>query len=474
MIRGGRAASALRYDDRSRMRNTMSPTSSGRGRVGVFLARWRPILPLLAAEAIVWIGFGAIVPILPLYMSDNGVDTVTLGLIIAAWPAARLLAEPFFGWMADRAARVPFMVVGLAVTSVATVLPLAFVGAAPFFLARFVAGIGAAMYDPAARGFIVDATDDASHGEAFGIYGAAQMGGFMVGPAIGGLGAAALGLWFPFVFAMVAGLAAAVAVAATTREPTRHHVPHGVSLPPADGAPGLATPPPIAGEGTPTRTVYLPPRSLWNRMLIAALVLNFGGFFASGTYEVVWSLFMQRIGAGLELIGLSFAIFGVPVILLSPLAGRWVDRFGGLRFIVIGSVCIVVAAFLYPLPGDPYVVTALVTLEAVGFALIGPALYAVVSWGSPAGRSSTAQGIFGAAGTLGFIISSLIAGELWTLGTAIPFQFFGVVMLVTTLVALAIGRRRLDGEDPSLMIEVPILADPSGQAPSGGPAGEAR
>ena len=438
-----------------------SPIAS-RGRVGAFLDRWRPILPLLGAEAIIWIGFGAIVPILPLYMSDNGVDPVTLGLIVAAWPAARLLAEPFFGWVADRTARIPFMVAGLLIASVTAVLPLVFVGALPFFAARFVAGIGAAMYDPAARGFIVDATDDARHGEAFGVYGAAQMGGFMVGPAIGGIGAAALGLWFPFVFATVAGLAAALAVAVATREPAHTHAPHGVELPPADGAPGLATPPPIVGDGVPTRTVYLPPRSLWNRMLVAAIVINFGAFFSSGMYEVVWSLFMEGLGADLGLIGLSFAVFGVPVILLSPAAGRWVDRLGGRRFIIVGAACVVTSAFLYPLPGDPYVVTAIVVLEAVGFALMGPALYAVVSWGSPAGRSSTAQGVFGAAGTLGFIVSSLIAGELWTRGTAVPFQVFGAVMLVTTLLALAIGRSRLDGEDPSLMVQVPVDPGPGG------------
>ncbi len=193
-------------------------------------------------------------------------------------------------------------------------------------------------------------------------------------------------------------------------------------------------------------------------MLVGAVVLNFGGFFASGTYEVVWSLFMERLGAGLGLTGFSFAIFGLPVILLSPLAGRYVDRLGALRFIVAGSACIVAAAFLYPIPENPYVVTAFVALDGLGFALLGPALYAVVSWGSPAGRSSTAQGIFGAAGTLGFIISSLIAGELWTMGTAIPFWFFGAVLTVTTIIALLIGRRRLDGEDPSLMIQVPIDA----------------
>ena len=37
----------------------------------------------------------------------------TLGIVIAAWPAARLIGEPVFGWLADRTRRVPLMVVGL-------------------------------------------------------------------------------------------------------------------------------------------------------------------------------------------------------------------------------------------------------------------------------------------------------------------------------------------------------------------------
>jgi MFS family permease len=226
----------------------------------------------------------------------------------------------------------------------------------------------------------------------------------------------------------------------------------------------MATTPPLVADGVPMRTIWLPPASMWNRMLVSAVVVNFGAFFASGTYEVVWSLFMEQLGASLTLIGISFAIFGVPVIFLAPVVGRWVDRVGSLRFVILGSALIIVSAFLYPLVGDPYLVIGVSLIDATGFALLSPAVYAVVSWGSPGGRSSTAQGLFGAAGTLGFIVSSLVAGELWSRGVALPFQAFGATMLVTTVVALAIGRGRLDGDDPSLMREIPI--DPSHGVPS--------
>ena len=64
--------------------------------------------------------------------------------------------------------------------------------------------------------------------------------------------------------------------------------------------------------------------------------------------------------------------------------------------------------------------------------MLNPALYAVVAANSPAGRSSTAQGLFGAAGTVGFIVASLIAGVLAELDIVYPFYVFTAVMLATS------------------------------------------
>ena len=85
-------------------------------RLTAWLDQWGGILPLLVAEFVVWLGFGGLLPVLPLYFTEQGVDLSTLGLVIAAWPAARLVSEPIFGWLADRTARVPLMVVGLLAT----------------------------------------------------------------------------------------------------------------------------------------------------------------------------------------------------------------------------------------------------------------------------------------------------------------------------------------------------------------------
>jgi MFS family permease len=84
-----------------------------------------------------------------------------------------------------------------------------------------------------------------------------------------------------------------------------------------------------------------------------------------------------------------------------------------------------------------------VFFEGISFALLGPALYAVVASGTPAGRSATTQGVYGAAGTLGTIVASIAAGVLFTLDIHLPFYVFAVTMLVSLGLGLVIGGRPL-------------------------------
>jgi MFS family permease len=200
------------------------PTIAGDpiARIAAWTRRWSAILPLLAAELIVWLGFGALLPVMPLYFTEHGVDLWTLGIVVAAWPAARLVGEPIFGWLADRVPRVPLMVAGNVAAGIFLFLPLVFVGAVPFIILRALAGLSTALYDPAARGYITDATPADRRGEAFGMYGAAQMGGLLLGPAIGGFGSAAFGgVAFIFVFGAISSFVAAAAIALRVRETPR-------------------------------------------------------------------------------------------------------------------------------------------------------------------------------------------------------------------------------------------------------------
>ena len=412
-------------------------------------ARWGGIAPLLLAEFIVWLGFGGLLPILPLYFVDQGVDLRTLGIVVAAWPAARLVGEPIFGWLADRTERIPLMMVGLVLAGIFTILPLVITGPVAFIALRAIVGLATAIYDPAARGYLTDATPPERRGEAFGLYGAAQMGGLLLGPAIGAIGADRLGgIGFVFVFAGVAAVVAAVPIARLRREGARRtRTRPALPLDPTEFPPDSpsTTSRAAAAVAADRAQVHAPgtPTRLLNRGLMAALVINVGGNFAAGTYDVIWSLFLQSLGAGLGLIGLTFALFGLPILVLSPAAGRLVDRRGSFGFIVVGSILPALMGLLYTRLADPVLAIPLILIEATGFALLIPALYAVVAANSPAGRSSTAQGLFGAAGTVGFIVASLVSGVLAAEDILYPLYVFSAVLTATLVLGIAIGGRQL-------------------------------
>ena len=308
-----------------------------------------------------------------------------------------------------------------------------------------------AIYDPAARGYLTDATPPERRGEAFGLYGAAQMGGLLLGPAIGAFGADWFGgIAFVFVFSAVAAVLAAIPIACGSRDRgadasgaggRRDRVPAGRAVDHAAGRRRRRR----RSRRAPASRRRRPPTRLLNRGLIAALIINVGGYFAGGTYEVIWSLFLQqpRGRPGPDRAHLRDVRVADP----APLAVRRPDRRSArrARFIVIGSILPAIIGPRTRGSADPALAVPLILVEATGFALLNPALYAVVAANSPVGRSSTAQGLFGAAGTVGFIVASLVAGVLAADDILYPMYVFSAVLVASLVLGLVIGGRRLGG-----------------------------
>jgi len=169
-------------------------------------------------------------------------------------------------------------------------MPLFAVGPAAFILARVLAGMFAAVYDPAARGYLVDANPRRSRARPSALRRGPDRR-LHGRPAVGGLAAAAAG--DPTVVFWVCGVALVVSAVLVVRLPSGHAW--------AATSPRRWSP---ASPGPATRR-----QSILNRLFLVAVVLNVVAFLAGGTYEVVWSLYLTSLGASIGLIGVTFFTF---------------------------------------------------------------------------------------------------------------------------------------------------------------------
>ncbi len=417
----------------------------GRARIAAWLRHWGPLLPLLGATAIVMLGFGAVIPVLPLFVQSKGIDTTTLGVIVAGWAIGRLVSEPFFGWWADSHSRKPQMVLSLLLVGATAVLMLLFTSAAALFALRLVAGVASGMFGPAARGSLVDATDAGSRGQAFGYFSAFQMAGFVLGPAIGAFGSSIFGGYaFPFLFM---GLLGAVSAAFLWRfglshphvfDPLHREVPIQSALAKTGIQASAAAEPRFVVDAAPAVPTQAPISALFDRALVAAIIIGFGLQLTFGIYDVVWPLYLIDLGASVEWVGLTFMLIGIPSMILAPLMGRWVDRWGSLPFVVAGSLVMIGAGIAFASAWEPLLPSLVVTFEAGFSGLLGTALFAMVAGSSPRGRTSLAQGIYGSVGTSAIIVSAMASGALWEAGKTLPFWFFTAGVAGTFLLGMLV------------------------------------
>ncbi|MFN0026236.1 MAG: MFS transporter, partial [Acidimicrobiales bacterium] len=64
------------------------------------------------------VGFGIVLPILPLYTEDLGASAFTVGVVLAAYSVAQMIGSPILGRLSDRHGRRPVLVIALIGSSV--------------------------------------------------------------------------------------------------------------------------------------------------------------------------------------------------------------------------------------------------------------------------------------------------------------------------------------------------------------------
>jgi len=368
---------------------------------------------LLAGNAMTMIGVFFFVPFLPLFLKTRGATPLLIGAVLAAGSLGRAAAQYPGGWLADRVGRRPVLVSSVLVYGLTFLFYLASVPAAVFIALRALHAFIGGLYQPAAAALLADLTPADERGAAYAQLRASDMVGILAGPVLGGL-VAGLNLAYVFIGAAVLCLL---------------------------GAAGLG----LVPRAEPQASAEVAPLDLslgMIRALLPAALLGSAIYYVFGTYDSIWSLYITSRGATPFLVGLSFATYAFPVVLLGGAAAWLVDRLGARR---AGTVAVATYGLLnaaYPFIAN---VPALIGIGAAEGALTAagqPALQAEVSRVAPHGHQGRAQGLYQTALASAQVGGSVAGGALYGVLPAFGFLGSTAVSLLMVIAAHGLWNRR--------------------------------
>ena len=318
---------------------------------------------LLLVCALVWVDtllFSALTPLLPHFVHQLHLSKAGAGVLVAAYAAGALVGGLPGGAAAARLGARRAVLVGLALMGLAS-LGFAFAhGFWPLAGARFLQGVGSGFTWAGAFAWLLAAAPGERRGELIGTAMGAAVFGALLGPVVG---AAAALLGRDVVFTALAGLAVVLAVWTLRLE----------SVPPE--APSLAA----------------MQRALRESRFVGGLVLMALPSFLFGVLSTLAPLHLASAGWGAAAIGAVWLVGAAVETVISPVAGRVLDRRGVLLPIQLALTAAVPISVALALGPRPLAYVPLVVLAGGAYGALFTPAFALIAEGAE--RSGLAQGM---------------------------------------------------------------------------------
>ena len=382
----------------------------------------RSLYILAFALAVVTIGFGVVMPIIPFYMENLGAGGTELGLLVASYAVMRLIFGPGCGSLSDRVGRKPIMMIGVlgyGITMIgfglATKLWM-------MFAARSLSGILSSATSPTTMAYIGDSTSERDRSAGMGVLGAAAGIGTIFGPALGGL-LADFSLSTPFFFAAGMSLLSIILIA-------------------------IFLPESLSKENSTDRgaqSTALDLKAWWRALssplgplLIEAFIVMAGLTFFFGIFGLYA---LERFNYGTREVGVVFTVLGLMMaigqgVLVGPLS----RRFGDVSVMKLGFLLSAIGLITMMLADRFWLLLVTTAFFSLANALVTPAVSALTSKRTQMNQGVT-MGLSNAFNSLGRIFGPPLGGVVFDIDWRFPFIGAALLMGVGYIVGLRVEDR---------------------------------
>ncbi len=362
----------------------------------------REVAVLAIIAFFVALGFGIVIPAIPIFATSFGVSAFAASSVVAAFAFMRFTSSPLAGWLTDRLGERVILASGLMIVAVSSAVAGLSQTFIQLLVLRGIGGVGSSMFTVAAMALLLRVVEAPQRGRASAVFQAGFLFGGVAGPAVGGL-VLAWSVRAPFFFyAGTLTVATVVALALLTRA---HLIEREEIVQSAES--------PETSAAQLRRFLRIPEYR-------AALGVNFiNGFVTFGIRAALVPLFViegLRQGAGLS--GFAFlAAAGFQALALLP-AGRMTDLRGRKPAMVVGVVLTIIGMSLLVLAdvvsGNATVGTVVmfIAMSVLGVAVAFRSSAPAAAVGDLMGgrRGGVPIAVFQMMSDLGSVIGPLLAG----------------------------------------------------------------
>ncbi len=418
----------------------------------------KPQVVIFLTVFIYLLGFGMIIPILPLLSTHYGASAFQAGLLMSVYSLMQFIFSPMWGKLSDKIGRRPILMYCLLGEAVSYILLAQSRSLEMLFVSRILTGFFGASISTASA-YISDITPPNERSKGMALIGAAFGMGFLFGPAIGGgltYYAESISTDMNFITGFssygVALLCVGTFIFAyfNLKESLVKKTDDKNSEPKSEAKK-------LNRIESISKFINMP--------VVGSLIFTFGlATLAMSMMEATLVLFMKdKFGWGIKEVSFGFAYVGICIVITQGfLVRKLIPKIGERNVLRIGLTCMAIGLTGIAFAKHIWMMAIVQTFLAVGNGFTNPSIMGSVSLLVPPDEQGAALGTTQSLSALGRVIGPALGGLLFgSLWAGSPFVISGLFVVCALVLVLSVySKLPMAGKKTEPITEiVPINAE---------------